>query len=311
MKYQSRSARVMMAGAVLSGVILVVLLVMRFSSPEEPAFFSTQNVPFVQLPPALDRAVSDALFAEYGVSVSDLAADGENGRYAVLPAGDVAFTGECAGEGHLVLDFSQTQSRAVVCLMGEMGTYRLINGCLVGGCSTNPGVLTFDRDAAGGYTLHSIQRAKDGDEFTGSVGRMFTKKAARLFFALEANASTHNETAAIANESCRRYAEAYLRMLGREAEIGDYGDFDLKILSDYGVSAEADNELLSLHPEYGLYVGSCEERENGRRVVYEQKWDGSADGTGTVTFRKYDYETGKEIERFVYYLEKGRLVQKD
>ena len=90
-------------------------------------------------------------------------------------------------------------------------------------------------------------------------------------------------------------------MLGRTAEIGEYRDFDFKMLSDYGVSDEVDNELFSLYDDYNLAeIGEQECLEYGKRIVYRVSWDGNRWGSGVVTYMKFEYDSGKVIEKDSY-----------
>ena len=112
------------------------------------------------------------------------------------------------------------------------------------------------------------------------------------------------------SDQCDKYAEGYLKKIGREAKIGDYADFDFKILSDYGVSDQVCNALYELHTEdgiyignYGIYLGNFETIEKGTRYVYSQTWEGDNNGNGTLTFAKYEYVSGTYVERFAYRIE--------
>ena len=123
-------------------------------------------------------------------------------------------------------------------------------------------------------------------------------------------AGSHNEVAKQLSDQCDKYAEGYLKKIGREAKIGDYADFDFKILSDYGVSDQVCNALYELHTEdgiyignYGIYLGNFETIENGTRYVYSQTWEGDNNGNGTLTFAKYEYVSGPYVERFAYRIE--------
>ena len=75
------------------------------------------------------------------------------------------------------------------------------------------------------------------------------------------------------------------------------------MLQTFGVSEDVAAALYDLHPEYGVYVGSFERLENGKRVVYSQWWSDNKIGPVTVTFQKSEYGSGKIVEKYVYKVE--------
>ena len=288
-----------------TGVAVLVLVGWHFLTKplSFSSFYSVSNEDLarytVEVPEELDRAVADAMFAEIGISPSDITVDGKTYRYAAIRDDDDMIWYECAGEGHLILGYQETESAAEVYMMGGWGSYQFINGKFVGGCALNPLLLRFDKDADGNYIYQSCEEPLDGTLFYDSVYQMFPKDVADQYFKIDAY--THNRLQRVVSEQCSRYAEGYLKMLGRTAEIGEYRDFDFKILSDYGVSDEVDNELFSLYDDYNLAeIGEQECLEYGKRIVYRVSWDGNRWGSGVVTYMKYEYDSGKVIEKDSY-----------
>ena len=102
----------------------------------------------------------------------------------------------------------------------------------------------------------------------------------------------------------RTYAQAYLRSIGREAEIGEYGDFDVILLTDCGISVEVSNALLDDERlwNYPYWIGSSETLENGSRYIHTLSVD---ETNHTIHYVTKEYDTGKIMERFVFDAETG------
>lgn len=255
---------------------------------------------------SLDRAIAEQTFAYNRVSMSDLLGDR---RYFYAAVSD--FVGrsdvECYGEGHKIYGMKENKDGTleVYAKCSAFG-YGFRDGHLVinTGYSQVPTLIRFEKDAEGNYIFLSREEPKDGAEYVKSVRELFPRSIAdrMLDTNRDLDATRHNQEAKELSEQSKRYAEAYLQKIGREAEIGDYLDFDFKTLSDFGVSDEVVNELLGLYGEYDMYVGNFERIENGTRYIYHLIWsdDGSNIGNGTVTFMKTRYDDGEEIEKISY-----------
>ncbi len=255
---------------------------------------------------SLDRAIAEQTFAYDRVSMSDLLGDR---RYFYAAVSD--FVGrsdvECYGEGHKIYGMKENKDGTleVYAKCSAFG-YGFRDGHLVinTGYSQVPTLIRFEKDDEGNYIFLSREEPKDGAAYVQSMRELFPRSIAdRMLDATrDLDAACHNQEAAELSEQSKRYAEAYLQKIGREAEIGDYLDFDFKTLSDCGISDEVANELLELYGEYGMYVGNFERIENGTRYVYHLIWndDGNNIGNGTVTFMKTRYDDGEEIEKISY-----------
>ena len=100
-------------------------------------------------------------------------------------------------------------------------------------------------------------------------------------------------------EQERSYAKAYLRRIGREAEIGEYGDFDHILLTDVGVPVEVSNRMLE-YPElydYPMWLGTRELLQDDTRYIYELKYDAE---TKRIIYTRYLYDTKEPTEKFVF-----------
>ena len=261
------------------------------------------------VPKELDEAVAEQTFACNRVSMSDLLGDRQYFYAAVN-----AFVGrsdvECYGEGHKIYGVKENKdgSLEVYAKCSAFG-YGFRNGHLVSntGYSQVPTLIRFKKDSDGNYIFLSREEPKDGAEYVKSVRELFPRSIAdrMLDTTDDPDATRHNQEAAELSEQSKRYAEAYLQKIGREAEIGDYHDFDFKTLSDFDVSDEVANELLKRHAEYDFYVGNFERVESGTRYVYHLIWkdDGNIIGNGAVTFMKTEYDSEKIVEKYVYKVE--------
>lgn len=212
---------------------------------------------------------------------------------------DLYIRGEVAGEGHYILDVEQDDKSVRVYVLCSYGEYIFMNGNLVmnSGCSAVPTVITFDIDENGDYIYKSYTQAQDGSLYMDSVKEIFPSDSDLVKKAVKYDSEIINDL----SKQCHNYAKEYLREIGRNAEVGEYADFDFKYLSDdYGVSAVVSNSFLEFFPEYDIYVGNFESVENSVRYVYEISWDGDKNGNGIVEFRKYEYNSGETIEDYRY-----------
>ena len=277
-------------GFICIGIVAIVAAV--FVSAFNPKTYSTD------VPAELDEAVALSIFAREHVSPSDVTIDGKTYRYAAVGGSKSFFGSECMGESHMVLGFSKNDSHVEVYALCGYSGYGFVNGILVDntGASCVPTLIQFDvKD--GRYIFKDAQEAKDGGQFVPSVRNMFPAALAKKAI----DAPTDSELTDSMLRQCEAYAEAYLKVIGREAKISSFADEDFKLLSDFGVSSEVENALYELHPEYGLYVGNFENIEDVDRYVYSQEWKaGDEEGSGTVVYTKTDYKTGKAAQKFTY-----------
>ncbi|MDD6394885.1 MAG: M56 family metallopeptidase [Firmicutes bacterium] len=283
---KNKKCAVLVLFAVLCACVLTAVLLLT-----KPLSRSYKDYS-VDVPDKIDRAVAQAMleYAEYSVSYSDIYDNYSPYSYS-----------ECMGEGHIILGYEETESELTVYVLGGLCIYQFTSGNLVGsGCAANPKVLRFDVDSGGNYIYKSYEEPDDGELWFESLKDIFPKDLAEKVLDMEEDVYGYNYMVEKLNDQCHEYAKAYLKEIGRNAKVGNYNDFDFKILSDYGVSDEVSNAFSWIFPEYGLYVGNFESVENGVRYIYEQKWSGGKNGVGNVRFHKYEYESGRTIEIFTY-----------
>ena len=98
------------------------------------------------------------------------------------------------------------------------------------------------------------------------------------------------------------YAKEYLAGVRDEAKIQQHVP---KTLTNMNVKAS--NALIDLFNEYPYWIGTEEKIENDVRYVYEKQWEDKGNGDGTVTFKKYEYDTKKVTEETVIEIKNGEL----
>lgn len=277
------------------GVGIVAIIAALAVSIFHPAEYSTV------IPKGLDEAVADSVFAYANVSPTDTTIDGQTYRYAIVTDREAFYNSECVGEGHIILGIKEKKDTVDVYALCSIAGYGFRDGMLVDntGSSCIPTLIRFGRNDGGEYIYKETKEALDGADFAGSVRKMFPSGLAKEAISAQGDLKTASEL----QKQCDVYAEAYLKVLGRDAKVSSYNQENFLMLSHYGVSADVENALLELHPEYGFNLGSFELLEEDGRYVYTVKWDGDESGNGTVTYTKKRYDTNEVVEKFSYKVE--------
>ncbi|BAK98461.1 peptidase M56 family protein [Oscillibacter valericigenes Sjm18-20] len=198
-------------------------------------------------------------------------------------------SGECAGEGHILLGQEEKSGVMTVYALTMYGEYGFEDGNFVkvSGSGIIPAVFTF-ADSDGGLVCTKIEYPDDGSEYGKSIGRMFPSE-----YQDRAQNPTDGDGQELESQE-RSYAESYLKKIGRDAVIGDYGDFEHTLLTDVGVSAEVSNSIDDKRfADYPMWLGSREALENGVRYVYETSYN---EKTHEIDFTKYEYNTNTVVE---------------
>lgn len=203
------------------------------------------------------------------------------------------YDGECCGEGHKILGCEVSGKRLKVYALTMFGYYGFQNEKFikVSGSGVIPAVLTFEKNG-GEYKLLEIKYPEDGAGYTKSIKKMFPLK---YHFAVLNCESAHAELKA----QERSYAEAYLKSIGREAEIGEFRDLNVVLLTDLGVSVDVSNQLIvdKNLSEYPFWVGTSEYLKDGIRYVRSLSYDENA---GQIIYSTAEKETGEVTECFVF-----------
>lgn len=201
--------------------------------------------------------------------------------------------GECIGEGHIILGTETKDNSVIVYALTMYGEYGFENGVFtkISGSGTIPATLNFDvKD--GEYNSIKVIYPQDGSYYQKSINEMFpTKYRSRAL----RNSDIDYKKLKLQEE---KYAQDYLKSIGRTAQILEYGDFEHVLLTDKGISVEISNKVPGKNlGKYPHWIGTREEIENGIRVVYELSYN---ENDKYIVFRKYEYETKKEIEIIKY-----------
>ncbi len=200
---------------------------------------------------------------------------------------------ECAAEGHIILDTEEKDGIMTIYAQTMYGEYQFHNEDYFvrsAGTGVIPCVMEFLVNEKGSYKLRTVQWPEDGSRYAQSIQEMFPEEL------WDTCISPTEEARAQLMEQERAYAREYLKKLGREAQIGDYADFEYMLLTEAGVSVEASNALLVHEKLFGSYpnwIGSEEMIEDGIRYVYRKEVDQAA---GRIILTKTEYTTGKLVE---------------
>ena len=203
------------------------------------------------------------------------------------------YEGECCAEGHKILGCDVSGNSLKVYALTMFGNYGFQNEKFIkiSGSGVIPAVLTFEKNGAD-YKLIEIKYPEDGAGYTKSIKKMFPLKY--HFAALNCD-SAHNELQA----QERSYAEAYLKSIGRSAEIGEFADLNVVLLTDLGVSVDVSNQLIADKNlgEYPFWVGTAEYLKDGVRHVRSVSYDEDAQ---RIIYRTVEKESGKTVEEFIF-----------
>jgi len=219
---------------------------------------------------SLDEMVSHALLTE------------NDGRYAV---------GECKAEGHIILGSEEKDNETYVYALTMYGEYGFEddNFVKVSGSGVIPAVIIFSENEQG-EKANEIKWPLDGSAYVKSIKELFPEEY-------------HNRVLSIAkadNEELKNqeitYAQNYLTKIGREATIGEYGDFEHPLLTSQGVAVQVSNKLAEKgYANYPHWVGKLEKIEDGIRYVYEMNY---TKDSNPIILEKYNYDTKEIVEKF-------------
>lgn len=255
----------------------------------------------------LDNAVGNSIFTNEDVSPTDTSIDGVEYRYVAVTDSERFYNSECLGEGHIILGTNVKDSAVEVYALCSLAGYGFRDGMLVDntGFSCVPTLITFEKTDSGEYIYKKTKTPEEGSHFAFSVKKMFPAALAEKAISAQGTEEYYSRL----KEQCDAYAAAYLKVLGRKAKITSYREQNFQMLSNYGVSADVENKLCILHPEYGFYLGSFELLEPDGRYVYSIKWDGDDSGNGKVIYQKIRYDTDEVMEKFAYRIEGEKLSE--
>jgi len=198
-------------------------------------------------------------------------------------------SGECVGEGHIILGHDEKSDITTVYALTMYGEYGFEDGNFVkvSGSGIIPAVFTFT-NAKDGLAFSKIQYPEDGERYAESIKKLFP-----LTYRNRALSPSDSDRQDLTSQE-RSYAANYLKQIGRDAVIGDYGDFKHTLLTDVGVSVEVSNMTCGKqYANYPMWIGNREALENGTRYVYEMSYNKEAH---EIDFKKYEYNTKNIVE---------------
>jgi hypothetical protein len=209
--------------------------------------------------------------------------------------------GECRGEGHCILDTKTDGTSVTAYVLVMEGDYGFEDGNFVKvtGSGVIPTVMTFSLDAGGIYSLTNYQIPEDGSSYAPSIRRLFPEALQDECLNVSA------DRAKDLKKQEREYASAYLKAIGRDAVIGDFGDFAHPLLTDLGVSIEISNLMIDNFKTYNypFWVGNRERIEDGIRYTYQVEYD---KGAHTITYTKLEYDTKTVVQKTVFDAASGK-----
>lgn len=208
---------------------------------------------------------------------------------------DRYMAGECSAEGHYILDVEETGDQIKTYVLTMYGNYGFEDGNFikVSGSGVIPAVITFKKQPDGSYEQLDYKMTMDGGMYMESVKEMFPEALQELCL------NVPEEICKDLEQQERQYAPAYLESIGRTAEIGEFGDYDHKTLSDLGVPVEVSNQMGENRAlaEYPFWLGNREQIEDGIRYVYETAYLIHKE---EIQYTKYIYDTEEIVEQYIF-----------
>ncbi len=245
---------------IIIALILSVVLCLCFMTNPSHIELSETN-------PQLDKAISEAI-----LDIND----------------EDFFSGVCESEGHIVFGIDVHGNKYTVYLRTQYCTFDFEDGYFMmqsGHCI--PGVFYFEK-INDDYRLLDHDYVSDGSHYFPSIKKLFPYK-----YIDRVLRSTKKDERLLWNQ-CVVYAEAYLKEIGREAEIVDYGDVNHVQFTDLGISVDVLNTILGLGLPYKYEIGSFEKVEGGTRYIYKTAY---LQDKNIILFTKEVYDSNEIVER--------------
>ncbi len=212
--------------------------------------------------------------------------------------------GECVAEGHIILSDKTEEGKRVVSILASYGEYGFENGNFVkvSGSGAIPVRITFDKDGA----VTEYLEAEDGTNYVESIKLMYDEET----YAVYEGRVKSGDAYTLCRKGEELYARRYLTKIGRDAKIGEYGDFSYELLTDLGVSVEISNKMLSRKDEFSnyfpYYVGNAEHIIDGVRYVFETSYD---EEKSEISYIQYEYGKEEPVKGTFYDSVTGELLR--
>lgn len=196
---------------------------------------------------------------------------------------------ECSAEGHVVLGTEKTGSSTKVYAIVSTGQYGFFDNKFLQKRVSNPiPAVIYLTENSEGYLYQTIDYPVDEYGYEKSLKEIFPPN-------LQKEALNGQKYYSTIKKQKETYARIYLDRQGRTAEVGDYGDFTLKSLTDYDFPIEVINFLNEKYTDYDTWLGSGERLIDKVRHVYQV----STDGRHTITYHHYLKDSKKTVEKSI------------
>ena len=276
---------------------------------QEPASEPQQEQQEQPAEPAQAEAPAEEASVEDVGAIDPLSLDDAIGQGIILCNNNLFKAGETCGEGHILMGKDTDEVGEQKCYVLEMfGAYEFQDGNFVkcAGTGAIPCVVTVNLADNGEYSFVSLVEAEDGSNFVDSIKENFPEELWSRCITIEDDDRNELE------KQERSYAEEYLSSIGREdTEIGDYSDFEHKLLTDEGVSVEVSNKMLEVQTGDGIeffcpmWIGEREVLDDNVRYIYKTDYDKKKN---EIIFSKILYESGEVLESTVYNAKTGEKI---
>ncbi|QHI71631.1 M56 family metallopeptidase [Aminipila terrae] len=186
---------------------------------------------------------------------------------------------EVASEGHVTLGTEDKGGLTNVYLLEQYYEFSFENGDLTvsSGHGSNVAVLSFKKDKNGKYIYHGFKAPLTDEEYYSFIKNSFSSAALDKL-----NTTDREKSKSDLDSQCEAYASAYLKKIGRSADIDIYA----KEKQRPAINSEVSNFLFKNYKDYPYWIGTRETVEKGTRYIYETGWKDQGKLNGIITFTK-------------------------
>lgn len=211
------------------------------------------------------------------------------------------YEGECPAEGHIIFGTKAKNNIIYVYSYISFSYFGFENDCFVdvSGCQM-PAVFEFDADT---YELLKATYPLDGADYASSIKKMFPK-----IYELKLNNLNDSDYESL-NNQLDKYANDYLKTIGRDAKVARISDVNYQLLTDMGVSVDVSNSLSDIEKAapYPYWIGNKEIIENGIRYIYQMDYD---EENNIIIYSKYKFDNPDSVdEKIVVNSLTGEIIE--
>lgn len=231
----------------------------------------------------------------FSQAIKDAIAEQNRGKY--LP-------GECYGVGYAIMETFEEEDVISVYALTEYVEYRFEDGVFINASGTNPKVLMrFRKIADGGYDLIFYTRL---DLFSDLPEEEIEALLQPLTGSGKSYLYTEQDLQEVRKQADED-AAAYLKSIGRDAEIGVRQEHEGQRLVEL-VSNESLLDALFKDAEWSLYpywTGTTERVEAGVRYIYQTDFDQERQ---EIVYTKWEYNTKAVLKSTVVDVQRGTIA---